>query len=163
MYVRPDFFIAEIDGQWQAILNDYYLPRVSISDYYLRLQRSADDETKNYLRDKMQQARWVLSGLDRRHGTLQRCADALLDAQRDFFTGQTPQLRPMTLFSLAETMFHPSGMGIDLPEGILYAGDNLPPAVKQDRPGAGGTLIQRNNIRLHKKPPYGICQWTVLS
>lgn len=109
VYVRPDFFIAEIDGQWQAILNDYYLPRVSISDYYLRLQRSADDETKNYLRDKMQQARWVLSGLDRRHGTLQRCADALLDAQRNFFTGQTPQLRPMTLFSLAETMgVHPS-------------------------------------------------------
>ena len=109
VYVRPDFFIAEIDGRWQAILNDYYLPRVSISDYYLRLMRSADEETKNYLRDKMQQARWVLSGLERRHVTLQRCADALLDAQQDFFTGQTPQLHPMTLLSLSESIsVHPS-------------------------------------------------------
>lgn len=109
VYVRPDFFIAEIDGRWQAILNDYYLPRVSISDYYLRLAHSADDETKNYLRDKMQQARWVLSGLERRHATLQHCADALLQTQWDFFTGPTAQLRPMTLHSLAEAIgVHPS-------------------------------------------------------
>lgn len=109
VYVRPDLFIAEIDGRWQAIVNDYCFPHVFLSDYYLRLARTADEETKGYLREKMQQARWVLSGLDRRRVTLQRCADALLAAQRDFFTGSNHRLRPMTLGSLAETVnVHPS-------------------------------------------------------
>ena len=109
VYVRPDFFVAEIDGEWRAILNEYYLPRVSLSDYYTRLARTGDDEAKAYLREKMQQAKWVLSGLERRQGTLQRCADALLKAQWDFFTGQRGTLRPMTLTDLAETVeVHPS-------------------------------------------------------
>ena len=37
VYVRPDVFIVELDGQLQVVLNEYYLPRVTISDYYTRL------------------------------------------------------------------------------------------------------------------------------
>ena len=40
LYVRPDLFIAELDGKLQVILNDYYLPRVSISQYYVRLLKN---------------------------------------------------------------------------------------------------------------------------
>ena len=43
LYVRPDLFIAELDGKLQVILNDYYLPRVSISQYYVRLLKESDE------------------------------------------------------------------------------------------------------------------------
>ena len=110
LYVRPDVFIAELDGKLQVILNDYYLPRVSISQYYVRLLKESDDqETRTYLRDKMQQAKWLLSSLERRGSTLRQCAEAILSAQYAFFSGQSTELAPMTMAALAEQLhLHPS-------------------------------------------------------
>lgn len=108
-YIRPDVFVAEIEGEWKVILNDYYLPRVSVNDYYLRLLKTSDEkETRDYLRQKLQQAKWLLSSLERRGGTLRRCAEAVLEAQRPFFTGGGT-LAPMSLSALAESLdLHPS-------------------------------------------------------
>lgn len=109
-YVRPDVFVAELEGEWKVLLNEYYLPRVSVNDYYLRLLKSSDEkETRDYLRQKLRQARWLLDSLERRGSTLRRCAEAVLEAQRPFFAGETGTLAPMTLSSLAESLaLHPS-------------------------------------------------------
>ena len=110
VYVRPDIFVLEEDGIWQVVLNEYYLPRVSISNYYERLLKESDEkETRDYLRQKMQQAKWLLNSLERRGGTLRRCAEAILEAQLPFFSGRTGDLTPMSLTSLAEALeLHPS-------------------------------------------------------
>lgn len=109
-YIRPDVFIAELEGEWRAVLNDCYLPRVSVNGYYLRLLRESDEkETRDYLRRKLRQAKWLLDSLERRGNTLRRCAEALLEAQRPFFAGETGELAPMTLSQLAERLeLHPS-------------------------------------------------------
>lgn len=105
VYVRPDVFVVELEGTLQVILNEYYLPRVSVNDYYVRLMKESDEkETKDYLRQKLQQAKWLLGSLERRGGTLRRCAEALLEAQRPFFAGETAALAPMTLSALAERL-----------------------------------------------------------
>ena len=110
VYVRPDVFIVELDGELSVVLNEYYLPRISISSYYTRLLKDSDEkETRDYLRQKMQQAKWLLTSLDRRGGTLRRCAAANLEAQRPFFAGETCELAPMSLLSLSEALeLHPS-------------------------------------------------------
>ena len=110
VYVRPDVFIVELEGELKVVLNEYYLPRVSISDYYTRLLKESDEkETKVYLQQKMQQAKWLLNSLERRGSTLRLCAEAILEAQRPFFAGETAELAPMKLTSLAEQLgVHPS-------------------------------------------------------
>lgn len=110
VYIRPDVFIVELDGEWKAVLNEYYLPRISVSSYYVRLlQESDEEETRRYLRQKLQQAKWLLDSLDRRGGTLHRCADAVLEAQLPFFSGQATTLSPMSLSTLAASLgLHPS-------------------------------------------------------
>lgn len=110
VYVRPDVFVAQLEGEWKVVLNEYYLPRVSVNDYYLRLLKSSDDkETRDYLRQKLQQAKWLLDSLERRGSTLRRCAEAVLEAQLPFFAGETQALAPMTLSALAEALaLHPS-------------------------------------------------------
>lgn len=110
VYVRPDVFIVELDGELKVVLNEYYLPHVSINTYYTRLLKESDEkETREYLHQKMQQAKWLLNSLEHRGSTLQRCAAAVLDAQRAFFTGETGELSPMSLSSLAEVLgLHPS-------------------------------------------------------
>ena len=109
-YVRPDVFVVELEGELKVVLNEYYLPRVSVNDYYLRLLKSSDEkETRDYLREKLHQARWLLDSLERRGSTLRRCAGAVLSAQRPFFAGETGALSPMTLSALAEELeLHPS-------------------------------------------------------
>ena len=110
VYVRPDVFIVELDGKLRAVLNEYYLPQISVSDYYVRLLRESDEpKTRDYLRQKLQQAKWLLNSLERRGGTLRQCADAILEAQRPFFAGRTTALAPMSLSTLADTLgLHPS-------------------------------------------------------
>lgn len=109
-YVRPDVFIAEVAGQWQVVLNDSYLPQIFISDYYVHmLKESADAETKAYLRQKMQQAQALLKNLSRRGQTLRLCAEHILQWQKDFFAGKTPELQPLTAAELAQQLhLHPS-------------------------------------------------------
>lgn len=110
LYVRPDVFVAELEGEWKVVLNEYYLPRVSVNGYYLRLLKSADEkETRDYLRQKLRQAKWLLDSLERRGSTLRRCAEAVLEAQLPFFAGKSAALVPMSLSALAERLeLHPS-------------------------------------------------------
>lgn len=104
-YIRPDIFIADPDGTLTAIVNEYYLPRITISSYYTRLSKESDEpETHAYLRGKIQQARWLLNAMERRSNTLQRCADAILQAQFPFFSGETSELTPMGLADLARQL-----------------------------------------------------------
>ena len=100
----------EDNGELQVILNEYYLPRVSVSSYYTRLLKESDEkETRTYLRQKMQQAKWLLDSLDRRGSTLRRCAEAVLDAQNAFFAEESTELVPMSLSALAASLhLHPS-------------------------------------------------------
>lgn len=110
VYVRPDVFVVEQEGQWTVLLNEFYLPKVSINSYYEQLLRETDEqETKAYLTQKLQQAKWLLNSLERRGSTLRRCAEAVLAAQLPFFSGESTELRPMSLSSLAaELEVHPS-------------------------------------------------------
>lgn len=110
IFVRPDLFIAEVDGQWSVILNEYYLPRIYVSDYYARLLRESEEkETREYLRSKLRQANWVMHCLSQRGGTLRRCAEAILEIQKPFFEGTTQELVPLGLSAMAELLqLHPS-------------------------------------------------------
>lgn len=120
-YVRPDVFIVELDRGLEVVLNEYYLPRITINSYYTQLLRETDErETRDYLRQKLHQAQGLLYGLERRGGTLRRCADAVLEAQYPFFAGETAELVPMRLLSLAESLgLHPSTVSRALQDKYL--------------------------------------------
>lgn len=113
VYVIPDVIIEEADGQWQAALNERYLPRFSVSRQYLELlESSGDTEVQQYLKEKLRQAQWMLACLEKRQSTLQRCADLILQTQSDFFQGTTAHLAPMTMRAAAERMqVHESTVG----------------------------------------------------
>lgn len=110
VYIRPDVFIVEEDGGYQVYLNDFYLPRISINQYYVRLLEQSDDpENQSYLKEKMRQASDLIQDLQRRGSTLRRCAEAILAAQPRFFDGTSSHLAPMSISGLAEELaLHPS-------------------------------------------------------
>ena len=109
-FIIPDVYLFEEDGKWDYVLSDYYLPRVTINDDYLRLlEETEDEETRDYLRDRMQQAKWLMRSLSQRGKTLRRCVDWIFHKQQGFFTGATEELRPCGLSELAEALdLHPT-------------------------------------------------------
>ena len=105
VYIRPDIFVAELDGAYQVVLNEYYLPRLTVSAYYSKLlEQSPDAETAAYLREKLRHAQWLLYSLSRRGETLRRCGETALAVQRDFFAGKSRELQPKPMKELAQEL-----------------------------------------------------------
>lgn len=109
-YVRPDAWVAEIDGQLQVFVNQWDLPQFHLSNDYLRIMKDGQDEdTATYLRQKIQQAQWVLQCVQRRNETLEACVKAMVNAQVDFFLGQSDTPGPLLRRDLAALLeVHPS-------------------------------------------------------
>lgn len=109
-YIRPDVYILDDAGTLTIVLNDFYLPRLSLSSSYEEMmQRTQDAATASYLRQHFQSAQDLLQGLARRSDTLQRCIDALVQNQAAFFRSPEGVLRPLTRRELAEQLeVHPS-------------------------------------------------------
>lgn len=109
-YIRPDAWVAEVDGVLQVFVNQWDLPRFSLSRDCQRLVRTeAEADTAAYLRQKIQQAQWVLQCVRRRQSTLESCLTALVTAQEDFFLGRQATPGPLLRRDLAARLeVHPS-------------------------------------------------------
>lgn len=149
VYVRPDVFIVELDGELRVMLNEYYLPRITVSGYYSNLAKASDDpETRSYLREKLRQSKWLLDSLERRGSTLRRCAQAVLDTQRAFFEGKTAELTPMSLSRLAEGLgLHPSTVSRAVRDKYLQCRQGTYPLRYFFSRAAGGQGISRQAVK----------------
>ena len=128
-YIRPDLFILPVDGTLQVVLNDGDIPRLSVSDYYAKLLRSTDDEkAKDYLRQKKQQATWLIQSVARRGSTLHRCGEVILSRQFDFFSGKTKELSPLSGLELSQMLhLHPSTVSRTLQGKYLQCAQGIYP------------------------------------
>lgn len=65
-YIQPDAYVLDENGALSVVLNDFYLPHLTLSSQYEEMMHSADAETASYLRRACKQAQELLSGLSRR-------------------------------------------------------------------------------------------------
>ena len=149
-YVRPDLFVVRDGGGLRVIVNEYALPRFRVSADYEKLLRESDDaETREYLREKTRQAKWILDSLERRGNTLRRCAEALLERQRAFFMEERDALAPMKLTSLAEELsLHPSTVSRAVRGKYLQCRRGVYALRWFFSPAAGGAETSRQSVKL---------------
>ena len=104
-YIRPDFYIIHTDGQLEVVLNEFDFPSISINSYYAELlKKTTDDETREYLHQKIRQVKWLISGMENRSTTLKRCAEEIAETQQDFFFENTTMLKPLRLKDVAQQL-----------------------------------------------------------
>ena len=110
LYIRPDAWVAEVEGRLQVFVNHWDLPQFHVSQDYLTMAKTGQDpEAAEYLRQKLRQAQWVLQCVQRRQNTLERCLTALAESQSAFFLGQAEAPGPLLRRELAEQLeVHPS-------------------------------------------------------
>ncbi len=110
-YVTPDFILDLHDGEFTLRLNSWNVPEVKVSKRYLDMVRSmsgknissSERETVQFVKNKIESAKWFIAAIKQRHDTLMRTMSEILDYQRRFFeTGDKSDLRPMILKDIAE-------------------------------------------------------------
>ena len=63
----------------------------------------SDKEAIQFVKNKIDSAKWFISAIKQRHDTLMRTMQAILDYQRDYFIeGDQSKLRPMILKDIAD-------------------------------------------------------------
>ena len=110
-YVTPDFLLDYRDGEFTLKLNSYNVPEVKVNKKYVDMIRDmagkgtsqSDKETLQFVKSKLDSAKWFISAIQQRHDTLMRNMTEILDYQNEYFrTGEKSDLKPMILKDIAE-------------------------------------------------------------
>ena len=104
-YIVPDVIVEKVEGHFTVTLNDWNIPRLRINESYKRLlkdKKSVGKETREYIRQRLESARWLINSIYQRRSTIQRVVESILNHQRAFFEKGREHLRPMILKDVAE-------------------------------------------------------------
>ncbi|NBB92131.1 MAG: RNA polymerase factor sigma-54 [Gammaproteobacteria bacterium] len=103
-YIVPDVYVHPAQDGWRVTLNPDNDPGIQLNDMYVRLARKAKGEEKKYLSDRLQEARWLISGLEMRNQTLLAVTRTIVERQHPFFSEGETSLRPLLQREVAETV-----------------------------------------------------------
>jgi RNA polymerase sigma-54 factor len=103
-YVIPDVFVVKEGDEYKIILNDDGLPKLRISPTYrrmLEIKDSGSEETRNYVKEKLRSALWLLKSVDQRQRTIYKVSESIVRHQRGFLDHGITQLKPLVLRDVA--------------------------------------------------------------
>ena len=112
-YIIPDFNIDYHDGQFELTLNSYNIPEIKINRRYVDMIRDmvsaegaiseSNREAVQFVKSKIDSAKWFISAIKQRHDTLMRTMQEILNFQKEYFKdGDKSKLRPMILKDIAD-------------------------------------------------------------
>lgn len=105
--VIPDIILKEIDGELEIILEESYLPPVTVSESVVELARKGSGlskEERDFLRKKVDAARRIIQAIEQRRTTLTRITRRLMEKQAEFFEKGVEALKPLTMTDLADEL-----------------------------------------------------------
>ncbi len=113
-YITPDFTVRFVDDELIVLLNSGNAPELRISKSYLGMleklsadkkrggKSDIDGETKSFLKNKLESARWFINSINQRRNTMIKVMNAIVSLQEEFFKFGEGNLKPMILKDIAE-------------------------------------------------------------
>jgi RNA polymerase sigma-54 factor len=104
-YIIPDIYVYKVGNEYVITLNDNGLPRLKISTFYRSILTGARDvpiATKDFIKDRIKSATWLIKSIHQRQRTLYRVARSIVEHQKDFLDKGVGFLRPMVLREVAD-------------------------------------------------------------
>jgi RNA polymerase sigma-54 factor len=161
-YIFPDLFVVNVGDDFRVLYNDFTRPRLEINTLYQNLLKTADQETKAYIQDKLIKAKDMLSSIDQRRSTVLNCAEAVLARQKAYFEHGAGHLAPMTLSDIADDIgVHKStvsraisGKAIQSSRGVQLLGELFSRNISKDTEGKTQdmALVQIKKIIAKENP-----------
>ncbi|MCH7989022.1 MAG: RNA polymerase factor sigma-54 [Planctomycetes bacterium] len=104
--VTPDLAIEDDDdGKYVVRLLDEYVPQLRISSRYLKLLKSNPDaKTKEFIKKKVESAKWLIESIEQRQNTLKRVAQTIVDFQTEFLVNGPEQIVPLKMQQVADVV-----------------------------------------------------------
>jgi len=148
-YILPDLTIMrKTGGGYRVILNDSYLPQIEINHCYKTILEAGNNissysegklikkgstsdheikDTKKYVEEKLNSAKWLIKGIEQRKKTIYRIAETLVEYQKDFLDKGILFIKPLTLGEVADRLdIHESTVSraihnkiVQTPRGLL--------------------------------------------
>ena len=154
-YVTPDCVIWRQQGLWRVALASGAMPRVAIQHGYEQMIRHASNSDADYLRGRLQEARWLLKGLESRADTLLRVVRCLVREQSAFLEFGAQALHPLTLRSVAaELGLHESTVSraiarkyVRTPRGTIPLRDFFASGIETEGGGSASSTAIQDMIR----------------
>lgn len=138
--VIPDVTIEKQGNHLNVECCDGYIPRLTIQNEYNQLLKGTqkNDPNTKELKQKYQEAIWLVGAIKDREKTLAKIAKALVKDQADFFEKGPTALKPLTASELARRMdLHPSTLSraikdkyIATPFGVFSLSEFFPKKAK---------------------------------
>ncbi len=101
-YLIPDVFVRQDGDEWVTTLSPESNPSLRLNKYYINLLRKSGGKDAEYLRGRLQEARWLLSSLEMRNRTLLKVSQCIVDTQRGFLTDGEIAMKPLILKEVAD-------------------------------------------------------------
>ncbi|MBL8722871.1 MAG: RNA polymerase factor sigma-54 [Planctomycetes bacterium] len=127
--VTPDVVVEEVDGKFEVKSQRGSLPELSISPVYRNLLQEAKNDPKvyEYLRRKIEAAKWFIEAVHQRQNTVERIATEIVRRQEGFLRHGVQHLKPMKMQDIADAVHvhistvsrAASGKFIQTPQGVF--------------------------------------------
>ena len=110
-YVVPDFTIYNNCGKLELTLNSRNAPELHVNKDYINMlvdfskekKSKSNREAVNFVKNKIESAKWFIEAIKQRQTTLYVTMDAIMNYQKDYFlTGDETKLKPMILKDISE-------------------------------------------------------------
>ncbi|WP_129141894.1 RNA polymerase factor sigma-54 [Modicisalibacter coralii] len=104
-YVIPDLLARHVRDGWRIELNPEALPRLRIQPDYAALIRRADKSDDNtFMKQHLQEARWLIKSLSSRNDTLLKVGREIMTRQLDFLERGEEAMKPLILADIAQAV-----------------------------------------------------------
>jgi RNA polymerase sigma-54 factor len=102
--VVPDVVVTFVDGEYEVRLEDDYLPRIYINPSYRELlkEQKGNPKISDFIRRKLDSARWLIDAIEQRRNTLYKIARKIVEIQHEFLDKGITHLRPLKMQEVAE-------------------------------------------------------------
>ena len=105
MPIVPDLIVERIGDEYVVFHNNSHMPRLRINSSYKQLVKrgnSSSEDTKNYIKQKLEQARWLLNSINQRRSTMIRVMQSIIERQSEFFEKGPAFLKPLIMEDIAQ-------------------------------------------------------------
>ena len=102
--VVPEIHAVKREGRWVAIVDERDLPEIHVSKSYMAMlaDPSTSREVRDYIRAKLAAVEELRFAIEHRYDTIRAIAQAIFDAQSEFFERGAEALKPLTMNEIAE-------------------------------------------------------------
>jgi RNA polymerase sigma-54 factor len=101
--VVSDLTVHYEGGRYRVVANDARAPNLYIRREYRELlrRRDVDPKLRDYVREKVRAAQWLMEAIEQRRLTVTRIAQAIVDHQVEFMEKGESRLRPLKMQDVA--------------------------------------------------------------